>query len=136
MHHHHPGQRAGRAGRLDQVGVDVAVALGRGGGDGFGVDRRVVRSDLLGERLVGHQAVDHRGDGQAADGEFGGLVEKLPLADLAVGVTIIEIEQFLIEIAGFLPFHDFSPLMTVSACRLPPGASRPIDAAMPDIVLD
>ena len=69
--------------------------------------------DLLGERVVGHQAVDERRDGHAADRELCGLIEKGALGHLPMDITVEEFEQFGIEICwlSFVPW-PVSPLIT------------------------
>jgi len=66
---------------------------------------RIVFLDLLGKRILWRQGFEECCGRNSADGELGGPLEKLPSFDQPVGVAIVKIQQFLIEVACILTFH-------------------------------
>ena len=90
----------------DEIALDLAVALGRGIRDGLALDARVVLVYLLRQRVVRREHIEQGGGGEAAYGELGRLVEKLPALDDAVHVLIEQIQQFLVEITRLSALHD------------------------------
>ncbi len=92
-------------GRAHQIGTDLAVAPGRGIADILGDDVGVGKGDLLRQRIVGRERVEHGDRRHAAQGEGGGAVEEFAAVEFAVHVEIVELEQFGGEVSGSQTFH-------------------------------
>ena len=106
MDDHHAGQFARRLGRLHQVAAHLARALG---GLIFPIGRLdawIVLRHLLGERVVGAEHFQQRRASEAANGEAGSPLDEAPAVEPAMGIVIVQIEQFLIEVRGGEAVHD------------------------------
>src|SRR5215471_7694683 len=76
----------------------------------LGLDPRVVFGDLLRERVVWRQALEHGRRGEATDRELRRAVQEFTPTAPAMDVTVEQLEHFGREVAGLLPFdgHDSS----------------------------
>src|SRR5450830_103429 len=113
MHHDHRRHFAGGLGRAYPVAAHCAVVLGRGVGDVVGNDVRVGEFNLLGQGVVGAQGGEQRRRGQPAKGEQCGTVEKLAAVKLAVGVAVVELQQFGGKVFGGETSHRCCPRLAV-----------------------
>jgi len=76
------------------------MAVGRGVGDIFRFDVRVGELDLLGQRVVGREGIEHSDGCQTTQRDGCGAVEKLPSAELSMSVEVVQLEQFGRKIFG------------------------------------
>jgi hypothetical protein len=95
-------------GRLRQVAAHLAVPLRGVVFDVTHLDARVFRLDDLGlEEFRAELIEQHRGS-HAADGVFGGLIEKTAPIERPVDVGVEQREHFLVEIMSGLLRHRLS----------------------------
>ena len=95
---HDAGLFRGGPGGFGEIAAHFPGALGRGILGVFGLDAFVVLGHLLGEGVVRSERFEQRGDGDPADGEARGAFEESASVHPAVGVVVVEIEEFLIEV--------------------------------------
>ncbi|MNE54659.1 hypothetical protein D3C80_1494560 [compost metagenome] len=86
------------------------MPLGRGVSDVLREDVGIGKFHLLGEGVVRAQGGEEGGGGQSAQREQCRPVEKLTAVDLAVGVVVVELEQFRGKVFGSETFHGFAPI--------------------------
>ena len=114
--HDHSRQRPLGPLRSNQVSAHGAGATRRGILDPASFDAIVAVADLLGLGVARLHRLDDRGDRQSADRELGGAIEELAPADEAVGVAVVEVEQFLGDfttLVGAFGLHRGSPVAEV-----------------------
>jgi hypothetical protein len=105
---HHDTAAPAAARGMDEIAADSPMAPRRIIRDPLSLDARVALVDLFGERVFRRQGLQQRRGGDPADGEFRRPVEKLPALDQPVRVSVVEIQQFLVEVGRLLAFHDMS----------------------------
>ena len=91
-----------------KIAAHLASAFGRlvflvGRGDAL-----VIPRDLIGEGILRSQSIQKCNGGHATDGELGSAIEKAATVDTAVGVVVIEVQDFLGEFGSGLAFHGGS----------------------------
>src|ERR1700680_326078 len=105
MHHQHAGQLSSGLRWTGQVPPDVFVALWRGYRRVLGLDTAVVLGDLLRPRVIRAEALPDGRGSHAAYRELFRAIQEFAAVDIAVNVTVKEVQQLLREIRGFLPVH-------------------------------
>src|SRR6185503_652759 len=70
-----------------------------------GRDPRIILRHLLGPRVVGPETFPDRRDGQPADRELRGAIEKVATGDVAVLVLVEQVEELLRILRRLLPLH-------------------------------
>ncbi len=63
-------------------------------------DVGVVKADLFGQRIIRRHHVQQRCSGETAHRKLARAVKEFALGDPAMGVIVIQLKQFLIEILG------------------------------------
>src|ERR1019366_8494652 len=92
-------------GGTNVIAANAAVAIRRRHGDVLGLEPLVVGRDLLRERVVGPEALPKSQGGYAADRELLRAIEECTAVDLAVNVTVEQVQQLLRIIRRFFSFH-------------------------------
>src|SRR5262249_53223904 len=110
VNHKHAGSLSGKLRWPREVSANRAIALRRLHGRVFRLDASVVLRDLLRPSIVGPKHLEERGRGEAVLRVALRAVQKFSALDVAVDILVKQVEQFLREITGFLPFHcEMSP---------------------------
>src|SRR5437879_6301496 len=112
MHDQDRGQLTANVCRANQIPSDTAVALGRGHGGIFGLDSAVVFGNLLRPSVIRAKALPYCCRGYAADSELLRAIQEFAPFDIAVNVTVKQVQQFLREIGSSFSFHLRSLLIS------------------------
>ena len=105
VHHDDPGQFFGNAGGFGQQAPNGAAPLGRIVGDVAGFEACVVLGYLDLRLVIRHDKAQQRHHGNPPNGVGRQPVHEFPPPDLVVGIGVIEVKYFLLDVFFAQFFH-------------------------------